>query len=67
MNDLFDSNELAKHLVNQDCVLSALGSPIQLAQITLYTNSMKAICEAMNTSNVRRLICITSMYTRRMI
>lgn len=63
-----DSNELAPHLAGHDCVLSALGAPgIQFSRVTLYTESMKSIVEAMRKSNLKRLICITAFYTKRNI
>lgn len=61
-----NSDELAKHLEGQECVLSALGSPgIHLFKITFYQDSIKSIVNAMRKAKVQRLICITAFYTKR--
>ena len=63
-----DPNELAPHLAGHDCVLSAMGAQgIQFSRVTVYTDSMKSIVEAMRKNNLKRLICITSFYTKRNI
>ena len=51
-----------------DCVLSALGVPEFLFRETrFFSDSMRSIVEAMNQAKIKRLICITSFYTKRKI
>ncbi len=60
-----NADELATHLTGFDAVLSALGAPgIHLFKISLYTESMKSIVTAMKKSNLKRLLCVTSFYTK---
>ena len=64
--NILDPAELAPHLEGQECVLSALGAPgIHIFRITLYTESMKSIVTAMKKVNLKRLLCVTSFYTKR--
>ncbi len=64
--NILDSAELASHLTGNDCVLSALGAPgIHWSKITFYIDSIKSICAAMNQAQIKRLICITALYTKR--
>ena len=65
--NLLDPNELVPHLTGQEVCLSGLGvNGIQISQITFYSESIKSITEAMNKAGVKRLICMTSFYTKRM-
>ncbi|CAF1016451.1 unnamed protein product [Rotaria sordida] len=63
--DLMNPLELAKHLEGHVAVLSALGQPgLQMSAMTFYEDSMKSIVTAMRNANIKRLICITSFYTK---
>lgn len=57
--------ELTEHMEGCIAVLSALGQPgLQISAITFYEDSMKSIVTAMRHAKVKRLICITSFYTK---
>jgi hypothetical protein len=57
--------DLAKHMEGCTAVLSALGQPgLQISAMTFYEDSMKSIVTAMRDAKVKRLICMTSMYTK---
>jgi hypothetical protein len=57
--------ELARHMEGCIAVLSALGQPgLQISAMTFYEDSMKSIVTAMHNANVKRLICMTSFYTK---
>jgi biliverdin reductase/flavin reductase len=59
-------DDLATHLSGFDAVLSALGAPgIHLFKVSLYTDSMKSIVTSMKKNNLKRLLCVTSFYTKR--
>ena len=61
------SANLIEHLKGQDCVLSALGAPgtYVFSSCKVYTESMESIVSAMRKAGLKRLICITAMYTKR--
>ena len=64
--NILKEDELATILQNQDCVLSALGvRGICVFKVTFYLESMKSIVAAMRKANVKRLICVTSFYSKR--
>jgi putative NADH-flavin reductase len=64
--NILNSEEIVKHLEGQDAVLSALGVPgIHILRISLYSDSIKSIVAAMRKANIKRLLCITSLYTQR--
>ena len=63
-----DANELSKHLENKDCIVSALGAPgVHFFKIKFYLESMQSLVEAMRKANLKRIICITAFYTKRII
>ncbi|CAF1346023.1 unnamed protein product [Rotaria magnacalcarata] len=63
--DLMNSSELAKHLGGCVAVLSALGQRgLQISAMTFYEDSMKSIVDAMRNAKVKRLVCMTSFYTK---
>ncbi|RMZ99644.1 flavin reductase (NADPH)-like [Brachionus plicatilis] len=63
--DILNSEEVASHIAGHDCVLSTLGvAGIALFKITFYQDSIKAIIEAMRKANLKRLICLTSFYSK---
>ncbi|CAF0856167.1 unnamed protein product [Adineta steineri] len=63
--DLMNPLELTAHMEGRIAVLSALGQPgLQISAITLYEDSMKSIVTAMRNAKVKRLICVTSFYTK---
>ncbi|XP_076035461.1 flavin reductase (NADPH)-like [Oratosquilla oratoria] len=63
VGDVFDSTSLTAKMVGQDAVISCLGFSRNPQPVTGYTESCKAIVTAMRTSNVNRLVCMTSWYT----
>lgn len=64
--NILNSDELVPHLQGKDCVLSALGLPgFHWSNITFYIESIKSITDAMNKAEVKRLICMTALYTKR--
>jgi len=57
--------DLAKHMEGRIAVLSALGHPgLQISAMTFYEDSIKSIVTAMRTAKIKRLICMTSFYTK---
>lgn len=63
--DLLNKDELAGHLTGHDCVLSALGvAGVKIFKITFYLDSMKSIVEAMRTAGIKRLVAMTSFYSK---
>jgi len=63
--DILNANELAPHLANIEAVLSGLGAPgIHLFKITLYKQSIVSIVNAMRKNNVKRLLAVTSMFSK---
>jgi len=63
--DLLDPLDLAKHMEGCIAVLSALGQPgLQISAMTFYEDSMKSIVTAMRNAKIKRLICMTSFYTK---
>ena len=66
--NILNADELAKELTGKDCVLSALGVPnIVIRRVTFYTDSTKAIVDAMRKAQVKRLICMSSFYAKRIL
>jgi len=64
--NLMNANELSKHLENKDCIVSALGAPgVHFFKIKFYLESMQSLVEAMRKANLKRIICITAFYTKR--
>jgi hypothetical protein len=46
-------------------VLSALGQPgLQISAMTFYEDSIKSVVSAMRNANIKRLICMTSFYSK---
>jgi biliverdin reductase/flavin reductase len=63
--DLMNPLELAKYMEGRMAVLSALGQPgLQISAMTFYEDSMKSIVTAMRNAKVKRLICVTSFYSK---
>jgi len=57
--------ELTKHIEGSLAVLSALGQHgLQISAMTFYEDSMKSIVTAMRNAKVKRLICVTSFYSK---
>uniref|UniRef100_A0A8C1M0I1 NAD(P)-binding domain-containing protein n=1 Tax=Cyprinus carpio TaxID=7962 RepID=A0A8C1M0I1_CYPCA len=62
--DIFSEDNLKLHFKGQDAVLSCLGFPISFFYgVTGYTQSMKAVLNAMREVKVNRIITMTSWYT----
>merc|ERR1712212_817147 len=65
--DTFSADDLAKAFEGADAVVSCLGTRPNIMpwgnEITLYSESIKAIVAAMRKANVNRLVTMTSMFT----
>jgi len=65
--DIFSADNLEKGFDGADAVVSCLGTRPTLMpwgqEITLYSESIKAIIEAMRRRNVGRIVAMTSMFT----
>jgi len=61
--DVFDLASVEQAVSGQDAVLSTLGVPFTRKPITVYSQGMAHILEAMNRYGVRRLACISSSAT----
>ncbi|CAF0864568.1 unnamed protein product [Brachionus calyciflorus] len=63
--NILNAEEVATHIEGHDAVLSALGvAGLTLFKISFYMDSMKSIVEAMRKANLKRLICVTSFYSK---
>jgi putative NADH-flavin reductase len=61
--DVFDLSSVEQAVAGQDAVLSTLGAPYSFKPITLYSQGMAYIVQAMNHYGVRRLVCVSSSAT----
>ena len=65
--DIFSADNLEKGFDGADAVVSCLGTRPTLMpwgqEITLYSESIRAIIEAMRRRNVGRIVAMTSMFT----
>ena len=63
--NLNDINDLGKNLAGHDAVLSTLGLPgIHFSKTSFYSDSIKSVVEGMRKAQVKRLICVTALYTK---
>jgi putative NADH-flavin reductase len=58
--DVYDLKLVEQAVAGQVAVLSTLGVPFSRAPITVYSQGMANILQAMQTAGVRRLVCVTS-------
>lgn len=58
--DVFDLASVEQAVAGQDAVLSTLGVPFSRKPITVYSQGIAHIMQAMNHYGVRRLICVSS-------
>lgn len=58
--DVFDLSLVEKAVVGQDAVLSTLGVPFSSKPITVYSQGIAHIVQAMNQYGIRRLVCVSS-------
>jgi len=58
--DVLDPGAVGRAVAGQGAVLSTLGVPYTLKEITLYSRGMAHIVQAMNDCGVRRLVCVSS-------
>ena len=58
--DVFDLSSVEQAVAGQDAVLSSLGVPYSRKPITVYSQGMAHIVQAMNHAGVRRLVCVSS-------
>ncbi len=61
--DVFDLDAVERAVAGQDAVLSTLGVPYSFKPITVYSQGVGNIVEAMRHIGVRRLICVSSSAT----
>jgi putative NADH-flavin reductase len=61
--DVFDLADVQRAVAGQDAVLSSLGVPYSFKPITLYSQGMAHLVQAMARSGVRRLVCVSSSAT----
>ena len=61
--DVFDLSSLEQAVAGQDAVLSTLGVPFSREPITVYSQGMAHIVQAMKHSGVRRVVCVSSSAT----
>ena len=61
--DVFDLASVEQAVAGQDAVLSTLGVPFTRKPITVYSQGMAHIVQAMQHSGVRRLVCVSSSAT----
>jgi putative NADH-flavin reductase len=66
--NLLDVSQLKTHFAGHDCILSALGSPgLTLWKPTFALDSMRLIVEAMRATGLKRIILVSSQYTKRKV
>jgi putative NADH-flavin reductase len=58
--DVLDSSDVARAVDGQEIVLSLFGVPYTFKPVTVYSQGMAHILDAMQASGVRRLVCVTS-------
>lgn len=58
--DVFDLASVEQAVSGQDAVLSSLGVPFSRTPITVYSQGVAHIVQAMKRSGVRRIICVSS-------
>jgi putative NADH-flavin reductase len=61
--DVFDLTSVDRAVTGQDAVISTLGVPFSRKPITVYSQGVAHIVEAMNQYGVRRLVCVSSSAT----
>jgi putative NADH-flavin reductase len=61
--DVFNLSAVEPAIAGQDAVLSTLGVPYSRKAITLYSQSIANIVQAMHRYGVRRLVCVSSSAT----
>jgi len=61
--DVFDLAAVEQAIAGQDAVLSTLGVPFMRKPITVYSQGIAHIVQAMQYSGVRRLVCVSSSAT----
>jgi putative NADH-flavin reductase len=61
--DVFNLSSVEQAVAGQDAVLSSLGVPFSRKPITVYTQGVGHIVQAMNHYGVRRLVCVSSSAT----
>jgi putative NADH-flavin reductase len=61
--DVYDLASVQQAVAGQDAVLSTLGVPYSRQPISVYSEGMAHILQAMKDSGVRRLVCVSSSAT----
>ncbi|MEV7388836.1 SDR family oxidoreductase [Streptomyces sp. NPDC091215] len=58
--DVHDPSAVARAVAGQDAVISALGVPYGRSPVTVYSEGITHIAQAMTKHGVRRLVCVSS-------
>ncbi|HEU5348876.1 MAG TPA: SDR family oxidoreductase [Ktedonobacterales bacterium] len=61
--DVFDSSAVEQAIAGTDAVLSTLGVPFSRKPISVYSQGITHIAQAMSQHGVRRLVCVSSSAT----
>jgi putative NADH-flavin reductase len=61
--DVFDLSSVEQAVAGQDAVLSTLGVPFSRQPITVYSQGMAHIVQAMKHAGARRIVCVSSSAT----
>lgn len=61
--DVYDLASVEQAVAGQDAVLSTLGVPYSRKPITIYSQGVEHIMQAMRRNGVRRLVCVSSSAT----
>lgn len=63
LGDVFDFSAVEQAVAGKDAVLSSLGVPFSRKPITVYSQGIANIAQAMEQHGVRRLVCVSSSAT----
>jgi len=63
LGDVFDFSAVEQAIAGKDAVLSSLGVPFSRKPITVYSQGIANIAQAMEQHGVRRLVCVSSSAT----
>lgn len=63
LGDVFDFSAVEQAIAGKDAVLSSLGVPFSRKPITVYSQGIANIAQAMDQHGVRRLVCVSSSAT----
>ena len=58
--NIFDKDSLIPIFEGCDAVLSCLGGAVGFSRVTLYSDSIKAVTEAMRSANVKKIVVMSA-------